>query len=187
MLRTEKRYYERIIAYSRDRLMLFPYHLADMICKGLRITPFSYYISVVEKLMQAEKSYDTLPNFTAADCLRLLNIGRNEYIELMNRSRSNRGRLFGKQNVRGLLPPVPCDVHIEPWWRVEVGLVLEDDIKVRIRYGIISIIVAACIFLLSFLYLYNRVQCKYFTVRVSNLHNYKTKKYMFNDRIVKLK
>lgn len=68
VLRTEKRYYERIIAYSRDRLMLFPYHLADMICKGLRITPFSYYISVVEKLMIAEKSYDTLPNFTAADC-----------------------------------------------------------------------------------------------------------------------
>lgn len=48
--------------------MLFPYHLADMIVKGLRITPFNYYISVVEKLMQAEKSYDTLPNFTAADC-----------------------------------------------------------------------------------------------------------------------
>lgn len=48
--------------------MLFPYHLADMIVKGLRITPFNYYISVVEKLMQAERSYDTLPNFTAADC-----------------------------------------------------------------------------------------------------------------------
>lgn len=68
LLKDEKRYYERVIAYSRERLMLFPYHLADMIVKGLRITPFNYYISVVEKLMQAEKSYDTLPNFTAADC-----------------------------------------------------------------------------------------------------------------------
>lgn len=68
ILRAEKRYYERIVAYSKDHLMLFPYHLADMICKGLRTTPFSYYISIVEKLMQAEKSYDTLPNFTAADC-----------------------------------------------------------------------------------------------------------------------
>lgn len=48
--------------------MLFPYHLADMICKGLRITPFSYYVAIVEKLMQLEKSYDYLPNFTAADC-----------------------------------------------------------------------------------------------------------------------
>lgn len=48
----------------------------------------------------------------------------------MNKSRSNRGRLFGKKNVRGLLPKVPRDIHIEPWWRVEVGLVLEEDIKV---------------------------------------------------------
>lgn len=73
VLKDEKRYYERVIAYSRERLMLFPYHLADMVVKGLRITPFNYYISVVEKLMQAEKSYDTLPNFTAADCELPLN------------------------------------------------------------------------------------------------------------------
>lgn len=65
--------------------------------------------------------------------LRLLGIGRNEYIELMNRSRSTRSKLFGKRNVRGLLPAVPCDIHIEPWWRVEVGLVLEDDIKVSVK------------------------------------------------------
>ncbi|KAF5273065.1 hypothetical protein FQR65_LT04807 [Abscondita terminalis] len=129
ILKDEKRYYERVIAYSRERLMLFPYHLADMVVKGLRITPFNYYVSVVERLMQAERSYDTLPNFTAADCLRLLGIGRNEYIEIMNKSRTNRGRLFGKRNVRGLLPKVPCDIHIEPWWRVEIGMVLEDDIK----------------------------------------------------------
>ncbi|XP_028149865.1 protein FAM91A1 [Diabrotica virgifera virgifera] len=129
IFRDEKRYYERIVSYSRERLMLFPYHLADMIVKGLRITPFNYYISVVEKLMQAEKSYDTLPNFTAADCLRLLGIGRNEYIDLMNKSRSNKGRLFGRKNVRGLLPTVPCDIYMQPWWRVEVGLVLEEDVK----------------------------------------------------------
>lgn len=48
----------------------------------------------------------------------------------MNQSRSNKGRLFGKKNVKGLLPKVPCDIHIEPWWRVEVGLVLEEDVKV---------------------------------------------------------
>lgn len=68
IFRDEKRYYERVVAYSRGHLMLFPYHLADMIVKGLRMTPFNYYISVIEKLIQAEKSYDTLPNFTAADC-----------------------------------------------------------------------------------------------------------------------
>lgn len=48
----------------------------------------------------------------------------------MNKSRSNRSKLFGKRNVSGLLPRVPKTVHIEPWWRVEIGMVLEDDIKV---------------------------------------------------------
>ncbi|XP_030755665.1 protein FAM91A1 [Sitophilus oryzae] len=129
VLKDEKHYYERVVAYSKERLMLFPYHLADMIVKGLRITPFNYYISVVERLMQAEKSYDTLPNFTAADCLRLLGIGRNEYIDLMNQSRSNRGRLFGRKNVHVLLPKVPVNIHIEPWWRIEAGLILEEDMK----------------------------------------------------------
>lgn len=61
-----------------------------------------------------------------------MNVGRNEYIELMNQSRSSKGRLFGKNNVRGLLPKIPCDIHIEPWWRVEIGLVLEEDVKVII-------------------------------------------------------
>ncbi|XP_076259821.1 protein FAM91A1 [Rhynchophorus ferrugineus] len=129
VFKDEKRYYERVVSCSRDKLMLFPYHLADMIVKGLRITPFNYYIEIVERLMQAEKSYDTLPNFTAADCLRLLGIGRNEYIDLMNQSKSNRGRLFGRKNVRILLPKVPILIHMEPWWRVEAGLILQDDIK----------------------------------------------------------
>lgn len=48
--------------------MLFPYHLADIIVKGLRVTPFNYYIDMLEELMKQERSYDTLPNFTAADC-----------------------------------------------------------------------------------------------------------------------
>ena len=64
--------------------MLFPYHLSDVVVKGLRITPFQvcsalhctdhvplqYYIMVLESIMQQEKSYDSLPNFTAVDCLR---------------------------------------------------------------------------------------------------------------------
>lgn len=35
---------------------------------GLRITPFIYYVEVVALLIEQEKSYDTMPNFTAADC-----------------------------------------------------------------------------------------------------------------------
>lgn len=34
---------------------------------GLRVTPFLYYISMMEEIMEQGKSYDSLPNFTAAD------------------------------------------------------------------------------------------------------------------------
>lgn len=43
------------------------YHI-NILFSGLRITPFIYYIEVVALLIEMEKSYDTLPNFTAADC-----------------------------------------------------------------------------------------------------------------------
>ncbi|PNF32474.1 Protein FAM91A1 [Cryptotermes secundus] len=124
----EQRYYEDLLVYSRENLMLYPYHLSDVAVKGLRVTPFQYYISMMENIMEQEKSYDSLPNFTAADCLRLLGIGRNEYIDLMNHCRSGR-KLFRRKNVKDLLPPKPAEINIEPWWNVEVGCVIEEDIK----------------------------------------------------------
>ncbi len=73
----EKKYYGDLISYSRQSLMLFPYHLSDVIVKGLFLTPFQYYAQMMEALMAQERSYDSLPNFTAADCeeelLALLN------------------------------------------------------------------------------------------------------------------
>lgn len=62
--------------------------------------------------------------------LRLLGIGRNQYIDLMNQCRSSR-KLFRKKNVRDLLPLLPSDIVIEPWWMVCVGCVTEEDIKVQ--------------------------------------------------------
>ncbi|XP_067004494.2 protein FAM91A1 [Anabrus simplex] len=124
----ERRYYEDLLSYSRESLMLYPYHLSDVVVKGLRVTPFQYYVSVMENIMEQEKSYDSLPNFTAADCLRLLGIGRNEYIELMNQCRSGR-KLFRRKNIKDLLPPKPIDINVEPWWNIEVGCVIEEDIK----------------------------------------------------------
>ena len=106
--------------------MLFPYHLSDVVVKGLRITPFQYYIMVLEAIMQQERSYDSLPNFTAVDCLRLLGIGRNQYIELMNKTRAK--TKFGafatsmfRRSYRDLLPARPVsDFVILPWWVVQV-------------------------------------------------------------------
>lgn len=44
----ERKYYEELLRYSRDHLMLYPYHLSDIMVKGLRITPFSYYTGIME-------------------------------------------------------------------------------------------------------------------------------------------
>ena len=66
--RDEAAYYRRLLDYSRQHLMLYPYHLADIVVKGLRLSPFEYCISVVQLIMEQERSYDSLPNFTAADC-----------------------------------------------------------------------------------------------------------------------
>ncbi|CAN8001751.1 unnamed protein product [Ixodes hexagonus] len=134
--RDEKSYYENVLQYSRSHLMLYPYHLSDYIVTRMRITPFQYYISVMQAfvfqdLMEQERSYDSLPNFTATDCLRLLGIGRNQYIDLMNKCRSSK-KFFTvrRKSVRDLLPAKPVsDVPIEPWWVVSVGYVTEDDIK----------------------------------------------------------
>ena len=97
------------------------------------MTPFSYYSQMLDTLMSQEKSYDSLPNFTAADCLRLLGIGRNQYIDLMNQTRSGRkfGVFFGgRKSGRDLLPSRPVDnVPIHPWWIVNVGFVTEEDMK----------------------------------------------------------
>ncbi|CAF1364252.1 unnamed protein product [Adineta steineri] len=136
-----RKYYDDLLRYSREHLMIFPYHLADIYVKGLRITSFSYYIDMISDLVLQEKSYDTLPNFTAADCLRLLGIGRNQYIELINQSRTilqaARKKMFlnlsnwkTPASIRHLLPSQPVDsVHIHPWWVINLGCVTDDDVK----------------------------------------------------------
>ena len=57
-------------------LQLYPYHLSDVVVKGLRITPFSYYCDMMLNIITQEKSYDSLPNFTAADCKYLISSSR---------------------------------------------------------------------------------------------------------------
>lgn len=132
VFRHEQRYYELLVQKSINGLLLFPYHLADIITKGLRVTPFNYYLDLVSQLLRNDKSYDTLPNFTAADCLRILGIGRNEYLSLISdlKTHTTRALLFSaKPNPLDFLPRFPVRICIEPWWRIEVGYVLEADIR----------------------------------------------------------
>ncbi|XP_026677567.1 protein FAM91A1 [Diaphorina citri] len=126
---SEKKYHEELIKYSKENLMLYPYHLSKMIVRGLDITPFQYYYSMLENIMEHERSYDSLPNFTAADCLRLMGIGRNEYIELMNKFRSTSKLFSRKKRIKSLLPTKPVEINIEPWWYVESCDIFEEDMR----------------------------------------------------------
>lgn len=48
----------------------------------------SYFQNNLMFISSAEQPYDSIPNFSAADALRLTGIGRNEFIDIMNKCRS---------------------------------------------------------------------------------------------------
>ncbi|XP_053684004.1 protein FAM91A1 [Sabethes cyaneus] len=125
----EKLYYEKLIEENIRALHLFPYHLADIVTKGLRLTPFNYYADMLVFLLNNDKNYDSLPNFTAADCLRVVGIGRNEYLSISSELKTGSPKLFFKRNPYYFLPKFPRRIIIEPWWKIEVGYVLESDVQ----------------------------------------------------------
>lgn len=172
----ERKYYEELVQASKDNLMawlprtiapallslnngckqVFPYHLSDVVIKRLHLTPFQYYTDIMADLITKEKSYDSLPNFTAKDggklllCknnahddhvrlgLRLLGIGRNEYIDRMNQHKSAKNNVLWNLMIRrktaavlDLLPPHPIDFNMEPWWIVHPVGITEDVIRVK--------------------------------------------------------
>ena len=128
----EKAYYQEVVRSSMDALMLYPYHLSDVVMQGLQVSPFSYYRDMLLSLMRKDESYDMLQNFTAADVHRLLGIGRNEYINIMNTSRSNRSfALFKKKEnqLESLVPSQAVEIPLKPWWLVHLGYVSEEDVR----------------------------------------------------------
>ncbi|KAJ0979862.1 hypothetical protein J5N97_015336 [Dioscorea zingiberensis] len=115
----EGEYYEEMMRYLRKNLALFPYHLGEYVCRVMRVSPFKYYCDMIFEVMKSEQPYDSIPNFSAADALRLTGIGRNEFIDIMNKCRSK--KIMWKLNksiAKELLPTQPVDFSIEPWWGV---------------------------------------------------------------------
>ncbi|XVE95250.1 hypothetical protein REPUB_Repub02eG0080100 [Reevesia pubescens] len=115
----ESEYYEEMMRYLRKNLALFPYHLAEYVCRVMRVSPFRYYCDMIFDVMKNEQPYDSIPNFSAADALRLTGIGRNEFIDIMNKCRSK--KIMWKLNksiAKELLPTQPVDFPIEPWWGI---------------------------------------------------------------------
>uniref|UniRef100_A0A915DD68 FAM91 N-terminal domain-containing protein n=1 Tax=Ditylenchus dipsaci TaxID=166011 RepID=A0A915DD68_9BILA len=128
--KSEEEYYESLLNYSQAKMMLYPYHLSDIMVRGLRVTPFNYYTSMMIDVMQAEKSYDSIPNFTAVDAMRCLGVGRNQYIDLMNQNRSNRKLFRRSKSVKDILPQKPASgFALEPWYLLCYGCILEHDMK----------------------------------------------------------
>ncbi|KAJ7538572.1 hypothetical protein O6H91_11G054800 [Diphasiastrum complanatum] len=127
----ESEYYEDLIQYLRKKLALFPYHLAEYICHTLRILPFRYYGDMLYEVMKDERPYDSIPNFSAADALRVTGIGRNEFIAIMNKCRAK--KLMWKINksiVKDMLPAQPLDIPIDPWWTVAIVNLTSDEYRV---------------------------------------------------------
>ena len=57
-------------------------------------------------------------------------ISRNQYIDLMNMSRSSKRFGFFRRSGKELLPVEPVkDITILPWWIVQLGFVTEEDMK----------------------------------------------------------
>ena len=119
----EAAYLEDLLRNSREKGMLYPYHLAEALAAHKSLvatTPFDYYQEMLIETMRAERSYDTIPNFTAADCVRLIGVGRNEFIHALNQCRSKgwlwkrRRQIIAKQLPAAALPTLPV-LH---WWHV---------------------------------------------------------------------
>ncbi|KAJ3632142.1 hypothetical protein Zmor_019144 [Zophobas morio] len=100
VIRNEKIYYDGLLKDSIENLKIYPYHLSDVLVKGLEISPFVYYRTMIINNILKEKSYDSIPNFTATDCLRLLGVGRNQYISIVNQSKSSVTFLWSTYHLR---------------------------------------------------------------------------------------
>lgn len=113
---------------------MYPYHLADFMVSQLKVLPFQYYVDMLHQIMTAEKSYDVLPNFTAADVHRLMGIGRNQFIDIMNQVRSKRWAWKFKKGIVREYLPTQClgDVEIDYWWLVNYNAHMSQQDFVRV-------------------------------------------------------
>ena len=112
----EADYYAQVVKLSTAAQQLFPYHLVPEVS----ITPFKYYIGILHQVLKKDQSYAEIPNFTAADMVRVTGIGRDEYVPLMQACKAK--RILWKVNrdsaIRDQLPLEPLDLLVEPWWQL---------------------------------------------------------------------
>ncbi|ESL10231.1 hypothetical protein TRSC58_02039 [Trypanosoma rangeli SC58] len=116
---TEPSYYKILVAHLQEMLQLYPYVHIRKVVQYTRETPLSYYTTMIAELLKAERSYDTLPNFTAVDVLNSVGIGRNQYLEVTKEVRSKLRWHINRQFVRSHLPSALLpSVRLPPFWGV---------------------------------------------------------------------
>ena len=72
-------------------------------------------------MLQSPNSDAQKASVQAADILRLVGVGRNEYISIMNKCKAK--RLMWRVNkaiAKEMLPDEPVDIEMQPWWTVNV-------------------------------------------------------------------
>ena len=112
-------YYQKLIEFGINSFLVFPYHLIQELQKYNPIVPFVYYSEMLLKVMSNDRSYQSIPNFSAADALRVTGVGRNQFIDAMNKSRASgwSSLLKSKEKIlRDLLPQTPVRIPLQQWW-----------------------------------------------------------------------
>jgi hypothetical protein len=81
--------------------------------------------------MKDDLPYDAIPNFTAADALRVVGVGRNEYISTVVQAKSK--KFMWIMNIKGvikdLLPSEPLPPRPAPWWIVNLVNLTETEYR----------------------------------------------------------
>ena len=119
----------KIVLFNSKNYKLYPYHLSDVLVRGLRLTPFKYYLEMMKTVMEADKSYDILPNFTAADAYRLLGVGRNQYINIVNESKIKVLKKQLKKKTRMFLQKFSHKKFSFSYFVAKISLAEEGDIR----------------------------------------------------------
>ena len=125
-----KDYYNKLIEFGITNFLVFPYHLISELQRYNPAVPFEYYSEMLLRVMQNDKSYQSIPNFSAADALRVTGVGRNQFIDAMNKSRSGgwSAKLKSKEKLlRSLLPQSPMKVPLQPWWLLYTTISPDDN------------------------------------------------------------
>jgi hypothetical protein len=75
---------QKLIDFSIKKFLIFPDHLISELQRYQPIVPFKFYTDVLFRVMATDRADQTIPNFTAADTLRVL-VGISS---LINKSRA---------------------------------------------------------------------------------------------------